>query len=99
MWLVAGSAAGRDDRGRLPFEWQGQAKVIGPDGVTSVETPPFVEGLAVAHGCEIDAAITKARTADVWGDSFMFDRKPHAYGPLADVDVMYPPPIGVTQGE
>lgn len=97
MWLVAAGAAGVDARGsggvKLPFDWQGQAKIVGPDGVTRVETPLFVEGLAVAHGCRITDEITTARTEAVWGDSFMFDRNPRAYGPLADEDVMYPPPV------
>jgi predicted amidohydrolase len=99
MWLVAAAAAGSDARGSgggtLPFDWQGVAKIVGPDGVTRVETPLFVEGLAVAHGCRITDAITTARTEEVYGDSFMFDRNPRAYAPLADEDVMYPPPVPV----
>ena len=88
MWIVAASTAGADPKAGLTY-W-GEAKVIGPDGITKVQTPLGEQGIAIAHGCAIDDEIIRSRTATYWGDSFMFDRKPSVYGPLADEDRMYP---------
>ena len=88
MWIVVSSATGVDER--LDLNWWGEAKVVGPDGVTRVQTPLGEEGIAIAHGCAIDEEIIRSRTTTYWGDSFLFDRQPRAYSPIADEDKLYP---------
>lgn len=88
MWIVVSSAAGNDER--LGLTWWGEAGIVGPDGVTRVRTPLGEDGIAIAHGCEIDEEITRSRTETYWGDSFLFDRRPRAYSPIADEGKLYP---------
>ena len=88
MWIVGASAAGVDER--LELAWWGEAKIVGPDGVTRVQTPLGEEGIAIAHGCLIDEEIIRSRTDTYWGDSFLFDRVPSAYSSIADTDKLYP---------
>ena len=88
MWVVVSSAAGEDER--LGLTWWGEARIVGPDGVTRVQTPLGEEGMAIAHGCEIDEEIIRSRTRTYWGDSFLFDRRPRAYSAISDEDRLYP---------
>ena len=88
MWIVAASAAGTDER--LDLKWWGEAKIVGPDGITRAQTPLGEEGMAIVHGCDIEEEIIRSRTDTYWGDSFMFDRMPGVYSSIADVDKLYP---------
>lgn len=88
MWIVVSSAGGKDER--LGLTWWGEAGIVGPDGVTRVQTPLGGEGIAIAHGCEIDEEIVRSRTETYWGDSFLFDRRPRAYSSIADEGKLYP---------
>ena len=104
VWIVFGSAAGTDDRslwedGGSPKQYHGQAKIVDPEGVTRIETPLNVEGLAIAHGCDIEGAIVKSRTSAFWGDSFMYDRRPSAYEVLADENMLYPDEVGLRRDD
>jgi predicted amidohydrolase len=92
MWIVAGAGVGRDDKSG--WDNLGQAKIVGPDGVTLVETDAGREGIALARRCDIGGEVIRARTSTFWGDSFLFDRNPGAYGVLADEDALYPPVDG-----
>jgi predicted amidohydrolase len=80
-WLLSSNWVGEDERSGFTF--LGGSAIINPLGLTLVEMN-HEEGLAVAHGVEVQAERLAARTEYLFGNDVFLDRRPEAYGPIVE---------------
>ena len=89
VWLVVACGTGRDpDTG---LEYLGHSRIVDPNGQVVLELG-VEEELGVAT-VDVEGEILRARAGGWFGQVFLRDRAPEAYGIVADPAVFSPEPL------